>query len=226
MVVPRAAALLGLACASFLACAGTRYAGVTEEEPLAKPSALLVYDFAVSADDLVGDALGPAFDPPQPGDRDHAIARELSEALVAKLREKGIAAERAETPTPLARGHLLLQGQFVTMNEGNRLTRMVIGFGAGRQEVRVQVQMYEWTGTEMRRLQLAEAGAHGDRMPGLAAGLGVGTAVTGAVMAPMMIGGTVQLAREGGTVLRPTLDRLAEEIAAQTAQFYRDRGWL
>jgi hypothetical protein len=213
---------------SLLGCAGSRVTKSVEEEPrpLAKPSTLLVYDFAVTADDLVGDALGADFDPPPPSDRDHAMARLLTDDIVAKLGEKGIAASRAETSSVVPEDALLLQGQFVTIKEGSRAARMAIGFGAGRRELRVLAQMYQWTGAELRRIQHAEAQAHGDRMPGMAAPMAVGAVVSGGVLLPILISGSMNVGQEITGDLRRTIGRLAAAIADNTANFYRARGWL
>src|SRR5262245_2167745 len=92
-------------------CAGARLTETADGRPLAKPPTLLVYDFAVTPDDLVGDALGADFDPPTPNDPNHAIARQLTEAIVEKLLEKRIRAARAEAAPEVPKDALLLQGQ-------------------------------------------------------------------------------------------------------------------
>ena len=192
-----------------LGCAGARFEGVVEEEPLAKPTVLLVYDFAVTPEDLVGDALGPSFDAPAPNDEAHAIARELSEAIVAKLAAKGIQTARADGSSAVAQDALLLQGQFVTIEKGSRVARMAIGFGAGQQQLRVQAQMYQWTGTELRRVKQAEAMAHGDSAPGMGVPVAVGAVVTGGVLLPVIVSGSMNVGQEVIGGLRPTLGRLA-----------------
>jgi hypothetical protein len=227
----RIAATLTSVSLMCLSCAGARLEGAATEQPLAKPTALLVYDFAVTPEDVVADTLGPSFeaqptDATQPSDEDHAIARALSDAIVAKLREKGIDAARSEATSAVPKNALLLQGQFVTIKKGSRVARMAIGFGAGRQELRVQAQMYQWTGANLRHVKFSEAVAHGDRMPGMAAPVAVGTVVTGGLLAPVLVSGSLNVGQEVVGGLRPTLDRLAGAIADDTAKLYRDRGWL
>ncbi len=222
----RLAAALATSSALCFGCAGAHYEGVVHEEPVAKPSVLLIYDFAVNNDDLVGDVLGANFEPPPRTDEDHAIARQLTDSIVAKLREKGINASRAEDVRAVPKDALVLEGQFVTIQEGNRLARMAIGFGLGRQELRVQAQLYQWTGSELRRVKEADAGAHGDSMPGMAMPIAAGAVVTGAVILPVIVSGTMNVGQEVVGGLRPTTDRLAGVIADNLASFYRERGWL
>jgi hypothetical protein len=216
-------ACLWLVC---FGCAGASYQGVLGDEPLAKPTTLLVYDFAVSPEDLVGDALGPNFDAPPPNDESHAIARELSEALVAKLGAKGIQAIRADSSYAVPTDALLLQGQFVRIQQGSRVARMAIGFGAGQQQLRVQAQMYQWTGTELRRVEQAEAEAHGDRAPGMGVPMAAGAVVTGGVLMPLIVSGSMNVGQEVIGGLRPTVGRLADVIADNLVKLYRERGWL
>ena len=216
-------ASLWLVC---LGCAGARFEGVVEEEPFAKPTMLLVYDFAVTPEDLVGDALGPSFDAPAPNDEAHAIARELSEAIVAKLAAKGIQTARADGSSAVPQDALLLQGQFVTIEKGSRVARMAIGFGAGQQQLRVQAQMYQWTGTELRRVKQAEARAHGDSAPGMGSTDGRGRRRHRRHPAA----GDRERQHErraGGHRWASSNPRSSGDVIADNlVKFYRERGWL
>jgi hypothetical protein len=212
-----------LAC---LGCAGASYQGAVQQEPLARPSMLLVYDFAVTSEDLVGDALGPNFESPPPDDEPHAVARELTETLVARLAAKGIQAARADASSAVPKDALLLQGQFVKIQQGSRVARMAIGFGAGQQQLQVQAQTYQWTGTELRRVKLAGAEAHGDSAPGMGVPVVMGAVVTGGVLLPVIVSGSMNVGQEVIGGLRPTVGRLADVIADNMVKFYRERGWL
>ena len=69
-------------------------------EALPRPPVLLIYDFAVNADDVVVDTFGPKFltGSGKMSDRvkeGRKVQQELSLALVEKLRKKGIQAQRA-----------------------------------------------------------------------------------------------------------------------------------
>ena len=40
---------------------------------------------------------------------------------------------------------MLIKGQLISIDEGNRTERVIVGLGAGRSDVRAQVQVYEVT---------------------------------------------------------------------------------
>ncbi len=105
-------------------------------ESIPRPTVLLVYDFAVGPNDVVVETLGHQFQKEatkrsKEEETAYATTHSLSEQLVAKLGERGIAAERAEDSRVPPLHALVLKGQFLTIEKGSRFKRMVIGFGAG-----------------------------------------------------------------------------------------------
>lgn len=227
----RRAALAAVALAAFIGCGGASVGSVdrtADEATLARPAVLLVYDFAVTADDLTVDALGTEFaaggDNPNL-DRDHQVARDLSAQIVAQLKERGINAEwasDARQPQPTA---IAFRGQFLNIDEGSRLKRMVIGFGAGNAELRVRVQVYQAGTFGLRRIVEAEANTTGSRMPGMAVPVGAGAAVGSAATSAAISGG-MNVATEVRGRMSADIARLAGLIADRTEAFYKRRGWL
>ncbi|MCH8891456.1 MAG: DUF4410 domain-containing protein [Myxococcales bacterium] len=133
---------VGMGCAS---------AGVTsvvrpsDGSMLQRPGVLLVYDFAVAANDVMIDTLGAQF--MSEGEKltekeqtARATANAFSVALVEQLRNDGINAQRAERGDIPPLHALVLKGQFITIDEGSRAKRMVIGFGAGSSELRARAR--------------------------------------------------------------------------------------
>jgi hypothetical protein len=226
-VVAALALCVGLACASAKVENVQRYA---EDEELPQPSVFLVYDFAVSPGDVVSDTLGPSFGrSTSPSSKDMAQARQVADSLasqlVAKLGERGINAARANNDTTPPVNAILLKGQFVSIEKGSRVKRMVIGFGAGSSELRVQGQVYQATEYGLRRIVQAEAKASGSKTPGMAVpvagGAAAGTAATSAV-----ISGGMNVTKEVRGGLDADAGRLADEIAERAEAFYKRRGWL
>jgi hypothetical protein len=169
-----------------MAPAGT---GSESAVPLAQPDRILVYDFAVSADDVSLDrAVGAQLLQHLKGTSQteeqlkigRAMAQTLSAELVAAIQKLGLPAERAGNTPLLTDNTLAIEGQFVSIDEGNRLRRMVIGLGAGATEVKTQVQVYAVTPTNRTLLQEFETTAQSSRKPGMAETMGVGAAVRGA----------------------------------------------
>ncbi len=226
-------ALILLAVAAGFGCAS---AGVTEtrqyaeESEVAKPSVVLVYDFSTTAADVMVDTRGPKI---IGGDGTHAekdelsrqVAKALSESLVEQLGERGIQARRADAGTLPPLNALLVKGRFLTMDEGDRTSRVVVGFGAGSSELRIVVEVFQATASGVRPLSEAQAEASGSKMPGLAIPV-AGGAAAGTAAVSATISGVMNVTREARGGLEADAARLAEKIADRAKAFYERRGWL
>lgn len=84
--------------------------------------------------------LHPQESPAQKADR---LAVLLSETIANELAAQKIPARREPLGAPLPADGLVVSGQFMQVDEGNRLKRAVVGFGAGATEVLVQVAVYD-----------------------------------------------------------------------------------
>jgi hypothetical protein len=218
---------VGMGCAS---------AGVTSVvRPAAgsmiqRPGVLLVYDFAVGANDVMIDTLGAQFmsegeDLTEKEQTARAAANAFSVALVEQLQKDGINAKRAERGDIPPLHALVLKGQFITIDEGSRFKRMVIGFGAGSSELRARVQAYQATESGLRRIAEAEAEATGSKMPGMAIPVAGGAAMGSAATSAMISGG-MNIAKETRGAMNPDAERMAKKIAERAKAFYVRQGWL
>ncbi|WP_333687331.1 DUF4410 domain-containing protein [Methylococcus capsulatus] len=87
-----------------------------------------------------------------PGDRAREIVDAMAAALVKSLSDKGVPARRiASTTGALPRDGWLVQGMFTEVDEGSRLKRAVIGFGAGATSMDVQVGVSDLAGKDPRQ---------------------------------------------------------------------------
>jgi len=68
----------------------------------------------------------------------------------------------------------LIKGQLVSIDEGNRTERVIIGLGAGRSDVRAHVQACEVTPTGSRLLDRIEIDGKSGLTPGMAESMGAG----------------------------------------------------
>ena len=185
-----------------------------EKKTLPKPPVLLVYDFSVAPDDapLTAEI-----------ERGRAIAKSFSETVVGKLEAVGIAAQRATDSTPVPLHALVVKGQFVTIQEGSRAQRMVIGFGAGSTMLQVEVQAYQMMETGLQRISEVEGEARGSRMPGMA--LPGGAAAATGFLVPVFVKGGLTTVREVRANIQADIDRLAERFAYKAVAFYYSQGW-
>jgi hypothetical protein len=219
--------LTSLACASAGVDSVQRYGA---DRMLPRPPVLLVYDFATSPTDALVDTYGSGYGKSsQPSNKDETKAKKLgaslSKQLVDKLNKKGVKARWAsDTETPPLSA-IVLRGHFLTMDEGSRVARMVIGFGAGATELRVAVQVYQAAEWGLRRIVQAEASAKGNKMPGMAVPVGAGAAM-GNVARSAAISGGMNVVQEVTGGLDSDARRLAGELAKRAENFYKRQGWL
>src|SRR5262245_12379576 len=67
-----------------------------------------------------------------------AVADALANRLVEDIRGLGLTAERAAGAAPPGLNDLVIQGQFLRLNEGSQVQRFVIGLGVGATQLRTQ----------------------------------------------------------------------------------------
>ena len=219
--------LTGLACASAGVDSTQRYGA---DRKLPRPPVLLVYDFAVSPTDAMVDAYGAGYGAsPKASSKDETKARKLaaslSKQLVDKLNKKRIKARwAADTEVPPLDA-IVLRGHFLSIDEGSRIARMVIGFGAGASELRVAVQVYQADDWGLRRIVQAEASAKGNKMPGMAVPVGAG-AIAGRAATSAAISGGMNVVQEVTGGLDSDAGRLAGALAKRAEDFYKRQGWL
>ena len=184
------------------------------DRTLPRPPVLLLYDFAVA----------PADAPPSEKiKQDRAIARSLSEQAVIKLGQRGIRAQRATASTTVPLHAVVVKGQFVTIEEGRGAKRVLIGFGAGKSELRAIARVYQMMESGLKIISEGEAGAHGSSSPGLAPS----AIVAGATGSPvgLVAGGAMHLHTESKGPVKENIGRLADGFAERAAAFYSRQGW-
>ncbi|QXP86067.1 DUF4410 domain-containing protein [Methylococcus sp. Mc7] len=102
--------------------------------------------------DGLGQRLRKPFGPGSPDDQAREIVDTMAAALVKSLSDKGLPAQRiASTTGALPRDGWLVQGMFTEVDEGSRLKRAVIGFGAGATSMDVQVGVSDLAGKDPRQ---------------------------------------------------------------------------
>ena len=208
--------------------------------PLSRPDRILVYDFAVTPDEVrldsglstqLGQLFGGGQDPGTSRTAEeikigHAVANAVANALVKELNQYGLPAERALS-APSAGGRLLMiKGQFVSIDEGNRTERMLIGLGAGRTGVQASVQVYEITPEGMRNVESLQADAKSSYKPGMALMMGAG-GLAGNLLTSAVVSGITSAAAEATwDTVNSDGSRLAKNVAKNLGQFFVIQGWI
>lgn len=120
----------------------------------------------------------------------------------------------------------MIKGQLVSIDEGNRTERVLIGLGTGRTSVEAHVQVYDLTPEGMRKVETLQADAKSGYKPGMALMLGVGAAAgTIATTAVVSSGLTA-----GSELSWATVDadgkRLAKNVAKKVGEYFVFQGWI
>ncbi len=207
---------------------------VTYPGELPKPDRVLVYDFALKPDDVsldgaIGKRLVHLLDGESKTEEElkvgKAVANALSEKLVMEIRDLGLPTERATGASPLSGNTLLIKGQFLSIDQGNRLRRLVIGLGVGGTEVKTLVQVYEATAVGQRLVEEFDTTAKSSRKPGMAGPMGVGAAA-GRAAASAALSGGLGVATAHRQSVEADAQRTAREVARRLAHFFAGQGWL
>ncbi|MEZ5572802.1 MAG: DUF4410 domain-containing protein [Halioglobus sp.] len=221
-------------------CAPTTVTQVNEGSvEVPRPALILVYDFAVSADEVELDkGLSPELmqkyenelsGPARTADEIRiglSVANAVATELVKKLQSYGLNAQWADANTPISDDTLVIRGQFLTIDEGNRTERVAIGFGVGRTEVQANIQIYELTPVGYKEVETLTASGGSNDKPGMLEMIGIG-ALTHHLMAATAVSGTLSAV---GEVTFETVQsdgkRLADKIAAHLGDYFVSQGWI
>jgi hypothetical protein len=203
--------------------------------PLPRPDHVLVSNYSivpeqVRLDQGVSARIIRVADDQSPGSRELRAAQDTQEALaegiVERLRKYGLPAELSTTHTGIGKS-MLVQGQIVSIDQGNRTRRLLIGLGGGKSSISADTQLYYTTGTEPPWFMMAFDGqADSGRMPGAAETMGAGAAAQSLGRSAALTGATHAGAETRRSTDTVEASRLADEIALQIGQFAVQQGWI
>lgn len=210
---------------------GIRQITKTTDATVRPPSRILVYDFAVSENE-VREYQGIMRQEPtvkDPAERERELGRSAADALalelVGGLQKLGFTVERVPRGTPVTGDDLLVDGQFVTVDEGNPLHRFVVGFGVGASKVDTQVQVYQ--GSDQRKLLAFSTHSDSGKMPGTPVTFGAGAGIGGGVTAGTVLGNA---ASAGFSAYRSEVARMAansgDQVFRYLSEFFAKEGWI
>ncbi len=234
----RAGAVMLGVCALFAAgCASTKVVNVrrdVEQQQIPKPERILVYDIAATPDDVPDDAaISGRYDRREQAQTSEEVelGRKLgatvAEKLVEEIRAMGLPAQRASGSGIAPReGDLLIKGEFVKIDAGSRMKRMLIGFGAGASELQTHIEAYQVTAEGPRRLGSAQIETQGGKMPGMLVPVGAGAAAGRAAKSAAIAGGVGVAKEVGSEGMNAAAQRTAEQIAELLSEGFVRQGWI
>lgn len=195
-------------------------------EPLSKPTAIIVYNFSAGPEQVqLNKSAVNRVRTRVSGAREedkvklaHKIVDDFSASLIQDLRKTGLPVSQGiagELPPDNA---LAIQGDFLSIDEGNRARRMAVGLGAGASKVVAHVECYLKRPTKQLTIAEFKATSQSSRKPGAAETMGAGaapevaTAVSGAI--------EMKQGAEGDA------NRMAKALAKQIAKTMTAQGWI
>jgi hypothetical protein len=204
--------------------------------PLPSPSRVMVTDFAVqpenvSLDQGVAARLTRATDPqatPQTMMQAANVTQAaLTQTLVQRLVSYGLPATRLPTGVVPPNGVLLVQGQIVSIDQGNRTRRTLIGLGAGKSQISANAQLYYITTPAQPQFLVSFTGeADSGRAPGAAETMGAGAAADRLATSAALTAGTHAAGEMRHTSDQANADKLAEALARQIGGYAVNQGWI
>lgn len=229
-----ALALLVAACAPTKVRPVSSYRG---DEALPRPDRVLVYDFAVSPEQVslnrgLFARLGREVASAPTTEEEIQIGREVADGfsieLVRRIQRLGLPAERAAADQAAPPGTLAITGQFLSIDEGNRMRRTMIGFGAGQSEVKALAQVALQTAHGPLLAEEFETKAESARTPGIGPMVGPGIAVRGAagVISGVAVSGATHALAEHRTEVEADARRIADELGKQLGKLFVRHGWI
>ncbi len=243
--------VLALACIT-ISCAAasvTMLQTYAENERLPRPARVIVYDFAATPDDLPADdpirSLHKRPSKPQAADEvslGRKLGSEMAAELVNDILKLGLPAESSKAGGPPAVDDLVIRGAFISVEEGSRLKRVLIGFGAGAGELKTLVEIYQMTSKGPQYLVSEEIKATGGKLPGMLFSIAaaVGTGPAGLAVSPAASAGTAATVGQAATVsgganvvkemgpesLGAAVNRTAKKISKALSRIFAQHGWI
>jgi hypothetical protein len=238
--MPRTLIKRGLLLISIIA-AGCASASITPQQtaepakPL-RPQMIYVRNFAVVAEDVKEShgtisqterKFSSTTDRQREMDIGHSAAKELSDQLTKDLQALGFTVQ--EQTGELAPGGdvLLVEGQFISVDEGAAGRRVMIGFGVGQSTLDTQVQVYRVSNGSRQKLLEFTTHADSGKLPGTGLLMGASAVATGGVTAA---GAAVSGGIAGGKVYLGRVDYLsdktADQVNAYLSHYFAEQGWI
>lgn len=152
---------------------------------------------------------------------------QVADEIVRTLRAQGLNAVRSDAPAPANVNALIVDGDFRKIDEGTSRRRLLVGLGAGKSEVAVQVRVaYQPAHGAAVPLQTFVANADSGHMPGVAETAGVG-AVAGHVAVAAAAGtGVHGVSEVKHDTIFADATRLGDSIGKQVAAASEEEGWM
>jgi hypothetical protein len=157
------------------------------------------------------------------------VAAVISKQTAKKLDKTGLNAVRIPRDSDISMegNFLLVTGRLLDVDEGNRLTRVAIGLGAGESRLDTEVHVFRVVNGERAEVLAFTTHANSGKMPGVAASFGFGELLLGPIT---LITGVEDAVSSGQKIYVSQIDYLASETSDQItrylSQYAAAEGWI
>jgi hypothetical protein len=227
--------LLGLCALLLSGCASTKITDreIIVKEKLARPGTIWVYDFATTPEEIPDESAlaGNAHESSTTLTAEQiAIGKKLgaqiATELVTHIEDTGLSAARASAGTRPQLNDIVIRGYLFSIEEGNALKRVAIGFGSGDSELKVAAEGFQMTSRGLRKLGSGKTDATGAKTPGGA--LGAAALIATHNPLGLIVGTGVKIYGEktGKSKVEGRATATAKEIAVVLDQRFKEQGWI
>ena len=201
------------------------YAG---PETLAKPEKVLIHDFAPVGDIIMDESAAARLHRDLPlkhgSDEDSTpevlikqVQAAFSKTLMEEFTKVNIQSERSPDGGGAPAAVLIVEGEFIAIDEGNKTKRIMIGFGRGASDVKTHVVVSSFVkGTRTVVLEFNLSSASGKK-PGALATMGAGSLAIGAALGD---------AGDRKETVQADASRMAKAVAKQIETFMISQKWI
>jgi hypothetical protein len=198
---------------------------------LPRPNNILIYDFAATLEDLPANAAfaGRVEQAPQTAQQiseGRTLGTQVANELAADIRAMGLPSQAISSGAYPQLGDIVLKGYFLSIDQGNAIKRMVIGFGSGGAELKTVVEGYEMTPQGLRKLGSGTVEADPGKAPGLA--LPAAVAIASGNPIGLIVSSAVKVEGQvsGRTTIEGRAKQTAKEVAAALKPRFEQQGWI
>lgn len=212
----------------------TVIAGYKGEAKLAAPAKIVVHDFDVPSEIITVDhspashilsnspiarMKGDAGQEEDPSAIARKVQTALSKTLLNDLKKTSIpsAASPLGANTAEPAGTLIVRGDFITIKQGNKTARMMVGLGRGASDVQAHVVISLLTDSGPILLSEFKVDAASGKKPGAVETMGVGSVATSAAAGA---------ATDGKSSVEGDTARIANAVAKQMNTIMTAQGWI
>lgn len=225
-LVAVASAVLALA-----GCASTkvsdRHIYVTEKLP--RPAHIWVYDFTASSANVPAESSLAGSDSKTTEEQAKEVAvvgGKLATELAAQISALGLPGIVATADTKPAANDIVIRGYFVSLEEGSKAKRMLLGFGSGNSTLQVAVEGFQQTTNGLRKLGSGVVGSKGSKGPGMAVGAAVFLATANPVGLIVSGGTKIYGEASGKSTIDGRVQATVKVIMEQATPRFKNEGWI